>query len=1062
MLPNRLISTNALAQSKDYANTEAASILQGLMEGLGWHDLQADILALDAEQKMDEQHLKLSIQNHLEFPTESTRTELLLKLEALKKILQLEHDDAKKLNRIFVAQAMKENNPFVLSAKGWRQWAFDNVKDFFGSSSSALAEKYQMIAENRQLKLSQLSALIEAIQNEKIVTVELEPNLELNSESVLIPEPKISSDTQDTTTEDLKESFMDPPLSSPLQRRLLSTNIVNPIPNQVTTINELYQYSLEDTFSENITLVAMVKDKPLPSWLSIQYKQLYSYLAGEGHADGVAVSGNTLFLANGFAGLQILDISNNISNPYFVAAYPAGEGYAAGVAVSGNTAFLVNSNGLQILDISNITNPYLLASYTAEEGVALGVALSGNTAFLANYNALQILDISNITNPYLLASYPVGEGNAYGVAVSDNTAFLANYNALQILDLTQWKFSATSPSMSDTGNYKVQLVATDFLGGSATSNSFTIRVEGPPQFNGSIANQYAKVQQPFNYFIPQGFCTDPNDDPIGFSAALIDKPLPAWLSFNGVSATFTGIPKDSDVGNFTVVIYATDNIAGTTSTTFDLQINHLPVVATPIPQPPLLRVARDFIFNVPKATFKDTESALIYTATLANGLPLPNWLHFNNSALIFVGKPTLNDMGSLSLRVNAKDYLNESTFAPLTFFVSQNVLPQIVQPISNQLASVGTFFSFSVSPTTFVALEGDTLVYNVSLSDGSNLPGWLEFNDKTLTFSGTPGRRDTDNYAPRILSVGVNAYNYPFVYNSYARANFNINVEGTSYLALAVTIGAPILSALTVLFATYKKRALFLNHLEKQKKLYKNPGVILTIGEAFNYQLKTALEQVYELSVKLPNSEKSNCCGFFHSSTKRLQGGMTMPYWLAYHSKTNHLRSRGPVPEDAEEELIVQVKDKDGLITEKFKLTVIAKEAESLLLAQIPIHEQHIIIDSKETKRTESYANRANVISLHSPDTSVIELTERGASSAQAKDASDKLLLLERLEKIERQLFLRQSAKSESTSSVAAIAQSPVTFRIFSNGARSPGSAQPASPSAFASRTMNAKSPSQS
>ncbi len=73
----RLVSTNALAQSKNYANA-ADPILRGLMEGLGWHDLQADILVLDAEQKTDEQQLKVSIQNHLQFPTESTRTELLL------------------------------------------------------------------------------------------------------------------------------------------------------------------------------------------------------------------------------------------------------------------------------------------------------------------------------------------------------------------------------------------------------------------------------------------------------------------------------------------------------------------------------------------------------------------------------------------------------------------------------------------------------------------------------------------------------------------------------------------------------------------------------------------------------------------------------------------------------------------------------------------------------------------------------------------------------------------------------------------------------------------------
>ena len=65
---------------------------------------------------------------------------------------------------------------------------------------------------------------------------------------------------------------------------------------------------------------------------------------------GVAVSGNTVFVANGRAGLSILNVRDP-SNPQLLGIYPAGSASANGVAISDNTVFVANGDAVQILDL---------------------------------------------------------------------------------------------------------------------------------------------------------------------------------------------------------------------------------------------------------------------------------------------------------------------------------------------------------------------------------------------------------------------------------------------------------------------------------------------------------------------------------------------------------------------------------------------------------------------------------------------------------------------------------------------------------------------------------------
>ena len=222
-------------------------------------------------------------------------------------------------------------------------------------------------------------------------------------------------------------------LQVPVQtsRELKPVVVANPISDQFIQIGEQYTCDVSKVFSGDYL---RLQAAGLPDWLNLEYKQLGSYPINTGSAVGIAVSGNTVFVADEWAGLLILNVSDP-SNPQLLSNYTAGSGYAEGVAVSGNTVFVANGRaGLLILNVSDPSNPQLLSHYTAGSGDANGVAVSGNTVFVANGRAgLSILNVSDPSNPQLLSHYTAGSGDAIGVAVSGNTVFVANWDG-RIID----------------------------------------------------------------------------------------------------------------------------------------------------------------------------------------------------------------------------------------------------------------------------------------------------------------------------------------------------------------------------------------------------------------------------------------------------------------------------------------------------------------------------------------------------------------------------------------------------------------------------------------------------
>jgi hypothetical protein len=163
-----------------------------------------------------------------------------------------------------------------------------------------------------------------------------------------------------------------------------------------------------------------------------------------GAAESVVVSGTLAFVADGFSGVQILDISTP-SAPVLRGSY-ATPGHAIAIQVVGTLAFVTdNTHGLVILDIHNPQQPTFVGAYPLA-GTTEPAQVVGTVAYVPNVpSGLVMLDIHDPSHPQLRGAY-TGTGETFtliSTQVAGGYAYLVGYgesplwiNALEILDVS--------------------------------------------------------------------------------------------------------------------------------------------------------------------------------------------------------------------------------------------------------------------------------------------------------------------------------------------------------------------------------------------------------------------------------------------------------------------------------------------------------------------------------------------------------------------------------------------------------------------------------------------------
>jgi uncharacterized protein len=223
--------------------------------------------------------------------------------------------------------------------------------------------------------------------------------------------------------------------------------------------------------------------------------------------------------------------------------------------------------------------------------------------------------------------------------------------AMQVSGATYWGINADEPSVID---YNLEFKPVDlfvphpFRASDHDPLLVGVQLNRPPTADDLILS--TGRNQPATFTLSG---SDPDGDPLTFS--LVSLPVHGTLSGEPPHLTYTPTPGFTGVDSFTYL--ANDGLVDSPPALALIAVdNHAPVLNEPIPDLEL-RGGRYFTFTWEEGAFSDPDGdALVYTASLAGGEPLPGWLQFDDESRTLNGLPPLEAV-TLEITITASDGL---------------------------------------------------------------------------------------------------------------------------------------------------------------------------------------------------------------------------------------------------------------------------------------------------------------------------------------------------------------------------------------------------------------------
>lgn len=258
----------------------------------------------------------------------------------------------------------------------------------------------------------------------------------------------------------------------------------------------------------------------------------------------------------------------------------------------------------------------------------------------------------------------------------------------------------------------------------------------------------AQVNQSYGFiFAPSTF-----SDTISMNYSLSNST--DWLQLDGSNRTFYGTPGPQDVGSSVVMLVATDDTGSISMpVTFVVSADPGPGLGAPVaaqlpaygafssPDSLLLTPGAALSLYFSNSTFTNTNENTSYYAKSADNTPLPSWLIFNPTYLLFSGQvPQATSPSELPMSVGVE-------------LTASNVIGFAQAVASFQLVIQSHLFSFGNTSQIIDATPGSPVTHGllgdlsldsqpVSASDVSqastDAPSWLSLDQRSLVLSGTP------------------------------------------------------------------------------------------------------------------------------------------------------------------------------------------------------------------------------------------------------------------------------------------------------------------------------------
>jgi len=261
--------------------------------------------------------------------------------------------------------------------------------------------------------------------------------------------------------------------------------------------------------------------------------------------------------------------------------------------------------------------------------------------------------------------------------------------------------------------------------------------------------------------------------------------LPEGLSIDPATGIISGTPNANALGEYTVVVTATD-IAGTSATqTFKITVANVNDVPTVVAATADQTTNEDALFTLDTSTafgdadiqFNDNAAnnlaneVLTYAATLEDDSALPTWLTFNTTTGVLSGTPVNDDVGEISVKVTATDIASKSVSDIFKITVANtNDAPTASDKTDVTLGDLNTL----TIDTSYLTGEiadvdvGDTLkVTSVTIASGGGSVAETSAGSGVWTY--TPPDVDAD-------TAVILKYIVADVAGSTATANIEVNV----------------------------------------------------------------------------------------------------------------------------------------------------------------------------------------------------------------------------------------------------------------------------------------------
>jgi VCBS repeat-containing protein len=254
-----------------------------------------------------------------------------------------------------------------------------------------------------------------------------------------------------------------------------------------------------------------------------------------------------------------------------------------------------------------------------------------------------------------------------------------------------------------------------------------------------LADVTIKAGTQLNVVVPTTAFSDVDSSSLSFSAS----GLPAWLSFNALTRTFSGTPTGANVGDVNVTVTASDGSASAS----DVFLIH---VTPPTNIPPILGISprarvteggANFVLDLLSGAL-DPEGSPLSVINLA---PLPSGMVLGadgRTVTIDASNPAYNDLAAGETRTIVLNYqVSDGTAAvnqtASVIVTGTNDAPTLANPLGDQTLEVGTLVDFVLPSDIFADVDTANLAISVT-----GLPSWLSFDAATRTFSGTPKGAD--------------------------------------------------------------------------------------------------------------------------------------------------------------------------------------------------------------------------------------------------------------------------------------------------------------------------------